>query len=355
MGIRIPAAFFHVAVRHSLLQAEFIMIRFRSPLFVLLPLVLTGCAATDRQAMLPPARPVVDSTVAHMPIAASTGGNAVEVAWGYRFKAGDRMRIRRQTTSSNRTGSPLFFTGDDEVLAEVESVDADGVMTLTMTTLKNVMREKTGPQHPLVKSSYANRTPKLRVRMDRFGKVLSGEIVIEDEEHHRMKLAASQPGSRTHVVDDIKIIRLEANDFLPILTAPATVRVGETYRDTVKEVSRWRSISLDTTKHVLPVPGKVQGSSFGDETGRDSNVVTTANSITPIGRVDHGSERYLRAELAFERILPTAGGTVFLYRHRTEYLIRSDGAIVRAEMVGSNDRDGVFEGTSSEVMELLEE
>lgn len=331
------------------------MLTFRSFIATLLPALLAACTASERASTPPDPLPIVDSVAAAALARTPTTTGGDTVSWGYRFTPGDRFRMRRRSTSTNEIGSPRYFEGDDEILIEVETVEGDGTVTLTMTTLKNEMREKAGPEHPLVKSSYVNRTPKSRVRIDRFGEVLGGEILQYDEHHRQMKIAASRPGSGTNVVDDIKFIRHEVNEVLPHLVAPATTRIGATYRDTVDEVRRWRSITIDTTDLDEPVPGSVKRSPFSDGPTGDMSM-RTINTLRPIGWIEHGGERLLRVEGTFERTEPLPpDGMIIEYRHTTEYLIRSDGAIVRAEMTGTKLRDGIFEGTRSEVMELLEE
>lgn len=329
------------------------MLRLSAALFVA-SLLLGACTAADGPVTLPDAEPVIDSAAAVAIERAAAVTGAAEVEWGYRLEAGDVFRVRRQQTSSNRTGAPLFFEGDDEVLVEVEKVDANGTMTVTMTTIRNVMREQTGPEHPLVKSKYADRTPKIRAIVDRQGNVLGGEILVDTDEHRAWKVAASQPGSQTHVRSDSSLVALEADDILPRLPGPARMRLGQTYRDTVREVRRSRMIKLDTSDRAEPRPGATKRSPFGEE-----QVVTftetTIETFTPIGWIEHEGKRYLKVAATFYRHEPLPGGMTFEWMHDTDYLIRDDGLIVRAETHGTKRRDGEHEGEREEVMELLEE
>lgn len=325
-----------------------------SPHLALVPLLLlTACTGGDTPGRLPEAVPVIDSAAARALLSApTTGGDTSPIEWGYRFNAGDRMRLRKRSTSTNKTGSPLFFEGDDEVLVEIENVAADGSTTLTMTTLKNVMRENTGPTHPLVKSSYSDRTPKIRVTMDRFGRMLDGEIVQDNEERIRWKAMAAQPGSQTHVAPDRPLVELEFHDFIPALVGPATLRMGEIYRDTVIDKRSSRMIRIDTTDLDEPVPGKVRRSPFS-EGGSVEWATTTITTMRPIGWVERDGERYLRVEGTFHRTEPIPGSTTTVYTHRTEYLIDRRGIVVRAETRGGKTRNGVDEGTLDEVVEVV--
>ena len=327
-----------------------------SPHLALLPLLLvTACSAGDTPVRLPDAIPVIDTATARaLHSAPTTGGDAAPIEWGYRFAAGDRLRFRRLTTSTNKTGSPRYFRGEDEVLVEVERVAVDGSTTLTMTTVKNLMSEKEGPTHPLIKSSYVDRTPQIRVTIDRFGRMLDGEIVEDTEEHARAKEMAAQPGSGVRVAPDRRMVEHELRDFLPQLVGPATLRMGEIYRDTVIDSRTSRMIKIDTTDLDEPVPGKVKRSPFS-ENGTVEWTMTTINTMRPIGWVEHDGKRYLRVEGTFDRTEPLPIAATFVYWHQTEYLVDANGIIVSTRTRGGKTMDGIDEGTMEEVVELVRE